>query len=682
MSKSQIKIMMKISDPTIDNYIELTSSILEYNGKRKLEKYPFFDPSITLTSNLRKMIQNLTYDKKLEVFFHQDTFNNIFVKSSKKNNNSNNLFQIFLATLPNTLSSKINSILTKPQINELHRSIKNFGIKSIMILSEDVEPIKKLKEGLNAHQTDMYNNYILSKNRNENAGENFEFMIQTILSTGFPVANYYQTMEFYDSKYTNRKITLKGSKSSFDWLLPSRFERTFSYIKQNNKIYTVTGVTWANDILSVPVYKRVLDSYKEYWDEKKGIDEQTRENNQYEIDLKIMKLIIEIKHDEKLWKDDTHRYPMRTRDKNEDETLIFRNKMISFFEDVRGKNGKNNFLNMNTKNKGNKPNLQDTFKFKEVEHLLKNQTESNVIKAKHHLLDTKDKIPSENSSIFSFGNNTPSTKSIIDTFITDTKDLRANLKEIFKNANKSAIMNMDSQISPYKNKLVIYYNEIKKLLLNADIYDIVLNNTPYRDREPEYVKEIEAELENKFKKYKDFTNSLKELSKGRKFSNLKWENEFKKITGKEEKSLTSSNSEGDTNDENLFDYLNKCKENNRSCVRNVFSNKIDRLLLNVEEIQGPGTNKLYEAYVLLDVLEGKLTNDNYKGLACKYMQDVLGDYVQKDEIDEDDNDYTKDNTFIPFSKTIESYNKSINSKKQNKPTNKTKKKRSTQTKTK
>ena len=41
--------------------------------------------------------------------------------------------------------------------------------------------------------------------------------------------------------------------------------RTFSYLKYNGKVYTITNCVWLNDILNSPVYKPYIDGFKSYY---------------------------------------------------------------------------------------------------------------------------------------------------------------------------------------------------------------------------------------------------------------------------------------------------------------------------------------------------------------------------------------------------------------------------------
>jgi hypothetical protein len=187
MPPSQLKIMFKTSDPSgSPDYVVLTSAMLGYTGKMKLETYPLFEPYLKFNDELRKKIQDLTYKKKIEVFFNVKTFERKITYSPEMN-------------LNRTTNQNVPPSATEPKK----------GVESAAVKTRSRAEIKaETDRGI--------------------ADTNFEFMIQCIFCTGLPVANYYKTMEFYDPEHTVRKVTLKGTKSVIDFIMPTRFERCFS----------------------------------------------------------------------------------------------------------------------------------------------------------------------------------------------------------------------------------------------------------------------------------------------------------------------------------------------------------------------------------------------------------------------------------------------------------------------
>jgi hypothetical protein len=225
MAQYQLKVMLNTSIPSSVGYTELTIDILNYappTGKpKKMAKYPFFDPTANYP---RKIIQDLEYYKRLEIFFNEDKFKSVVLQYSNQ--------------------SKV----------------------------KDKE--KKTDQKIS----------------------NFEFTIQTILCTGFPVNNYFQSMEYYDPQIRSKYITLKGS--SWFPFLPGRFDRTFSHLKLEGGIHTVTGVVWVNDALNHPKYFPVLESFGKYNEEKTPEEIENKKNDLNDRrDLEINMFILNLYQD-------------------------------------------------------------------------------------------------------------------------------------------------------------------------------------------------------------------------------------------------------------------------------------------------------------------------------------------------------------------------------------------------
>jgi hypothetical protein len=241
MAQYQLKVMLNTSIPTSVGYTELTIDMLNYDpppGKgvgKILVKYPFFDP---FANYPRKEIQNLEYYKRLEVFFNEEKFKSVVLQYSGQ---------------------------TKEKLKK--------------------ENIKK-----NSEEEDVVE-------MNDNKISNFEFTIQTILCTGFPVNNYFQSIEYYNPKIRTKSLTLKGSSSWFPFL-PGRFDRKFSHLKIGGGFYTVTGVVWINDAFNHPKYSPVLESYGKYNDEKKPTEiEKKLVDVSYRRDIELNMFVLNMYRD-------------------------------------------------------------------------------------------------------------------------------------------------------------------------------------------------------------------------------------------------------------------------------------------------------------------------------------------------------------------------------------------------
>ena len=246
MAEYQLKVMLNTSIPNIDNngkpeYVELTSDLLYYeppppSSKISLAKYPFFHPEAYYP---RKTIQNMEYHERLEVFFNAEKFKKVVFEDNMEDDDEDGV--------------------TKEEKKDEENAVNNEDDEE-----DEVNMLEKQKK----------------------MNKNFEFTIQTILCTGFPIHNYFQSMEYYDPKLRTKKFTLKGS--SWFPFLPSRFDRTFSYLKIGGSTYTVTGIVWLNDALNHPNYNAALESSDKFEEERDPakidkFNKERKENSEKEL---------------------------------------------------------------------------------------------------------------------------------------------------------------------------------------------------------------------------------------------------------------------------------------------------------------------------------------------------------------------------------------------------------------
>ena len=265
MAQYQLKVMLNTSIPSDSGYVELTSDILNYtppDGKGKtLVKYPFFDPNADYP---RQDIQDLEYYKRVEVFFNAEKFKSMVLQYSGQTKTKKK------GGASPAAGKKPVAATTPKQDNKT----------KVLTLQKAVPATTTTKEED-------------EKNKQKKKISNFEFTIQTLLCTGFPVNNYFQSMEYYDPSIRTKSLTLKGS--SWFPFLPGRFDRKFSYLKIGGGLYTVAGVVWVNDALSHPKYSPVLESYNKYSEEKneeviKKKQNELKTKREIEINLFILNL--------------------------------------------------------------------------------------------------------------------------------------------------------------------------------------------------------------------------------------------------------------------------------------------------------------------------------------------------------------------------------------------------------
>lgn len=652
MPKYKLKIMVNISDPSITKFQELTSSMLEYTGKSQLDKYPYIDPDVEFVPELRDKIQNMSYNKKLETFFNGRLFDNTIVRFKKEKNEKTNTKEIdqFLSKLPVAIQSKASKYISSSDLKFLNNIIKN------KTFEKDAENYTKIKESflknLNADEQNTFvsieKKFIEEKIKEigfSSFDKNFEFTIQTILCTGFPVANYYQTMEFYDKTISNKKITLKGSKGTWDFILPSKFSRCFSYIKLGNKTYTTTGVIWLNDALNHPVYKKVIKSYKKYKKETENIrDKKSVKDNTKSIDDELNKLYINMYFNKEIWNDEAlDRDKKRSfRNDTDRESIIFRDNVQKI---IKNDISKSTVLDLSTEDSGGIIKIFD--EYKEIKKdFEKDSNKSEAYRIYEVLLNYMD-------TFFSNKDETLIKKIKLFSENEDIKKSKRSLKELIKSAKPQIIRNLSGQVVKYKN--ILNSSKLRENLYKDEMYNIIENNEDYRDREKEEVEKIDSLLKSEFPNYSEYSKSMKELETDRKVSNPFWKEEVEKYTGKKNKILKKDKDKNQTKDEeSFFDVLMKCEDTNSSCKNN--PDALMYLKTGIDELQNSEketSDKVFEAYVQVNVAEGKITEKNYDKLICPYIDEVLGDYIEKDEDVKGENYILKNSVFVNLKDKIE-----------------------------
>jgi len=559
MPPSHLKIMFKISDHSVVNYVELTSDMLEYNGKLKLEKYLIFDPTIKFSYTLKQKILDLSYDKKIEIFFNTQTYDRKIV----------------------------NSIEIKQDEEKEKRNAKKG--KTITEISE-----------------------IIKKER-EQANASFEFIIQCIFCTGLPLSNYYKTMEFYDLEATKNKVIAKRSTSVFDYINPTPFKKCFSYIKLNGKKYTVTGLTWINDALNHPVYMDIITKYKKYDYERKKVDPS---KNERELNTKLNSLIMDI-HDLNIF--DVSNVQITNYDSSRHKILLeSRNRIQMLFKDIKAIKGDPSrcpsLFNLS---------IADT----DAVHFINGYPK---IKAEYE----KEKIPDRQShrlrelaitynGIIKNSVSLQNLKEMLDQFDNHAsiKKFKSEIKTIWSMYTDQEFNNIISN-TVYYPYLIKYFRTLKMLFLKEDMYEIILNDLSYQDRNTSEIKEMDALIEKEVKNYYDYRQAFRHFDEDRVISNPFWKKEADIINGAAGV-IESSDLE---KPESLFEIILKCDKNNKACENNKQKAAVPYLAVGLEQINRKDkTSFTYEAYINLEVAEGVYDESNYHKLMCPYISNVLGD---------------------------------------------------------
>ena len=187
----QIKVYMDLNIPGKENkQIPLTSSLL-YNplikSSSNLSEYPFFTKDIVYP---KAVLNRLEFNDRIDFFFNKDKFKKIIMQ---------------------------------------HRS--NYFPEKLKMDFSDFE------------DSDVIIAY------------NIEAMIELLFPITEPIINNHQnSFSKYIQERTDNSLSFKGSTAFLKKITPSLdifpgLDSYYSYLKIDGKVYTVTKVTWLNDII-------------------------------------------------------------------------------------------------------------------------------------------------------------------------------------------------------------------------------------------------------------------------------------------------------------------------------------------------------------------------------------------------------------------------------------------------
>lgn len=625
MLQSKIRIMFRTSHPESTEYIPLTSKVLDYGGKKKLEEYPYFDPDIEFTDDMRRKIQNKTYDEKLELFFIKDNYANEIGYSNqdtKPRKESTSHIDAFISKMPLLVRNEFFKIYQPKDRKTIEKSMKTFleQWKEQLNLDNTNTPTNEYKDKptvalINVSKTKMKEvtrviDDALKDLRNKvtftSKERNFEFMLQTILCTGFPVSNYFQTMEFYDSSITNKKITLKGSNPILP-IGPKRFQRCFSHIKEYGEVHTITSVTWINDVLNHEHYRKVMESYAKYDGERNKLDEKKVNAQKDVVDRKAAEILIEIAYDADTWKNnESDKNDLRNRDRQ-----MLMDKVNELIKEIRPEANKKIYklvIDDKTKN-------DFLEKYPNIKTAVNKEND-----------DNKKEIALLNILIRDYENiKDAGIKNIVKTYLEGTlqKDMIKKIKDLVRTIDNKVLASLSSTVS-YKRKLESYVKRLKLEMHRDEMYTIVKNKLDFRDRDEQEVKEIELLLKNEFPNYSAYANAMVALEKRYIIDNEHWKLEAKKFVGKANDFFIAKD---ETETKSPIEMLMKCFRRNAACKKSDAPEMMQYLQLGLDELKSSerkDSDRMFEAYVQLNVTSEKIDDTNYSKLFCPYVDEVLG----------------------------------------------------------
>lgn len=254
---TKLKLQVDISIPESTPFL-LTSDRITYTGSKKLELFPMFTDSVPYPYSY---LIRQKYDKIVEFFF---------IKSS------------FMSIL------KISTSVNTTQNSNKKRTLRKTKLEN-----------KKQNGG--------------KTTATENGEKNFKMMLSLLFPISYPtINNIHDSYSIVTSQIiwannsesdmivpldkidTTKQIdpVEKNKTTDFYGMIRNLFSNTgpqkMSYIKYENKEYTVTEIIWLNDFLNYPTYTNLLDKYETFL-EKKNDDLKTKN-----VDADIITLFKEL----------------------------------------------------------------------------------------------------------------------------------------------------------------------------------------------------------------------------------------------------------------------------------------------------------------------------------------------------------------------------------------------------
>lgn len=263
---TQLKLQVDISVPDSKPFL-LTSDRIMYTGSKKLELYPMFTDSVPYPYSY---LIRQKYDKIVEFFFIKSSFMSILKISTSANvtQNSNKKRTVRKTKLEN---KKQNGGKTMTENGERNGE-KNFKMMLSLLFPISYPTTNNIHDSYS-----IVTSQIIWANNSES-----DMII--------PPDEMQTTKQIDPVKQIDPDE--KNKTTNFYGMIRNLFSNTgpqkMSYIKYENKEYTVTEIIWLNDFLNYPTYTDLLDKY-EIFLEKKSEDLKTKN-----VDADIIALFKEL----------------------------------------------------------------------------------------------------------------------------------------------------------------------------------------------------------------------------------------------------------------------------------------------------------------------------------------------------------------------------------------------------
>jgi hypothetical protein len=435
--------------------------------------------------------------------------------------------------------------------------------------------------------------------------DNFEFTITTLFSPYMSFASYRQSMSYYDRRFI--PSFPKMSVKSF-------FKNKYYYVNINNTLYTINSNIWLNDALNIPSYRKIIQDYNKAQSEIKMIDDLQAENDKnIDILLNLISLDFVFNYEN-----------LDTISRNSDKRNISisdTNEYINNSLDAIITEFKNNiypnlmFLrryglednNLTFQNVNNYKLRDEVKQFLDSNNAVSNTLKHSRKKRFQMFLEfiIKNQNMVEQTKYSNIKNN-------VNKFIKEISQPN-NLKDLLLNFIKSNKTESFNKIElkfflQFKEQFVELENELNKI----EVFNFVKSGGKQKNNElkTDYLKK-------QFPNFNNFINSMVEMGEKKKFSNNEWQKTYDIYINK------YSSYKSDDN-ENMFEYITTCLNNNANCKNSLKPAKYIHFTLDslnnikYKELYNDDISTVYESYIRLNLIKGKLDKTSFKKISCEY----------------------------------------------------------------
>lgn len=472
------------------------------------------------------------------------------------------------------------------------------------------------------------NNSMEEDYMNKNLRKNLKLMLKLLLPTIFPTkANFITSFNAYIKGDTSRNLYLKDSML-YAVQLDGSNDVGFSYLKLNDKIYTVTAVTWLNDIFNHPIYRNFINNFIDYTSWATTTSQSIRQNILITLKSFIDRIYDEKSSTQSLYifknlpalklalesakKSNTGSSRVVISGEGSKEIFIDNlEKMITLITDISGNQDTyTEYINCYIVNKKKYTTddksylnfIHDDYnsKFNDLEYSI---TQNNTSITKNNCRDI------------------PSPSSVIQELFTKIDNIREYYLKISK-FTITGLINFDDRLKKIDREIkdISLLNTIHKFYVNTEnvsMFDLDTKDTNEL--------EIKAKLEKSYEQYIKFITSIKTLLKPMRDCNTRLQDSIYNYS----KSIEST-------DANIVDFNKLMKYikakmiylDDSSLDSDIIINEmmyIESLELNVVSLDKSKTDQPhYEAYIDVDLIESVLNRSNMNTFNCVYKDMKLG----------------------------------------------------------